>query len=377
MTMSHDQTASPMTIRVVFDGAPFAGKTTAAHALSEALGSHVSSPEEDAGRTLWFDWMTYSAGHHEGRPIRIELVTVPGQLQLADRRRHLIEWGDVIVFMANTSEAVFADSVARFHHLRSELAELGGKPIVTIANKRDLMDAAPIDAVRTQLGLTESDVLIEGVATAGGGIRTAFIHAVRAGLAESADRIDAMTGEELLAEMQAALATEPLEPAALSPDAGSGDPAAPPPPPLAVRNHADQGPAEPAPLAPPLPQTAAADIPAPDPIDDEADPMHRALHLNPEAIAEGDAVVILARHWRTLVSVATRGTTDDEATVDELAAWGLLVDDGMAEPELPSDHTEVPYVDADHSYDATAAPPISTLEPHPLAAEPAAAAVRF
>ena len=73
---------SSITIRIVFDGAPFAGKTTAAYSVGDALGGETETPGEEGGRTLWFDWMTYTGGRHEGKEIRVELVTVPGQASL-------------------------------------------------------------------------------------------------------------------------------------------------------------------------------------------------------------------------------------------------------------------------------------------------------
>ena len=74
-------------IRVVYDGAPMAGKTTSVATLGRGLGASVYSPADHGGRTLYFDWLDYTGGLFEGRRIRCQIVSVPGQATLAPRRR--------------------------------------------------------------------------------------------------------------------------------------------------------------------------------------------------------------------------------------------------------------------------------------------------
>jgi GTPase SAR1 family protein len=93
-------------IRVVYDGAPMAGKSTSVGALGRGLGSNVYSPGEVSGRTLYFDWLDYTGGLFEGRRIRCQIISVPGQATLAPRRRRLLESADAIVFVGDSSLAV-------------------------------------------------------------------------------------------------------------------------------------------------------------------------------------------------------------------------------------------------------------------------------
>src|SRR3569833_3291007 len=81
-------------IRVVYDGAPMAGKSTSVCALGRGLGSPVYSPAQVGGRTLYFDWLDYTGGQFEGRKIRCQIISVPGQATLAPRRRRLLESAD-------------------------------------------------------------------------------------------------------------------------------------------------------------------------------------------------------------------------------------------------------------------------------------------
>jgi hypothetical protein len=77
-------------IRVVYDGAPMAGKTTSVAALGRGLGAAVFSPAELEGRTLFFDWLDYTGGLFEGHRIRCQIVSVPGQATLAPRGGRLL-----------------------------------------------------------------------------------------------------------------------------------------------------------------------------------------------------------------------------------------------------------------------------------------------
>src|SRR5262245_10139235 len=92
-------------IRVVYDGAPLAGKTTSVGALGRCFGSDVQSPEEFGGRTLYFDWLEYTGGWFEGRQIRCQIVSVPGQMTLAPRRQRLLASADAVVFVCSSSVA--------------------------------------------------------------------------------------------------------------------------------------------------------------------------------------------------------------------------------------------------------------------------------
>src|SRR6202790_1744660 len=102
-----DPRSDTVVIRVVYDGAPMAGKSTSVGALGRGLGSDVYSPAEVGGRTLYFDWLDYTGGLFEGRRIRCQIISVPGQATLAPRRRRLLESADAIVFVSDSSPEAF------------------------------------------------------------------------------------------------------------------------------------------------------------------------------------------------------------------------------------------------------------------------------
>ena len=172
-------------IRIVYDGAPMAGKTTSVATLGHGLGAGVYSPAEHHGRTLYFDWLDYTGGLFEGRRIRCQIVSVPGQATLAPRRRRLLQSADAVVFVGDSSPPALAADRRYLGALRGVLNDVSGPPvgIVFQANKRDLVDATPLDRLRSMLDeLQLRSAIVESVATEGAGIREAFVFAVRLAL---------------------------------------------------------------------------------------------------------------------------------------------------------------------------------------------------
>jgi hypothetical protein len=138
-----------------------------------------------SGRTLYFDWLDYTGGLFEGRRIRCQIISVPGQATLAPRRRRLLESADVIVFVGDSTPAGFAADRSYLGGLQAVLEHLPGPPVGVVfqANKRDHAEAVPIDTVRSmlaELGLRVG--VVESIATESAGIREAFVFAVRLAL---------------------------------------------------------------------------------------------------------------------------------------------------------------------------------------------------
>ena len=180
-----DPRSDTVVIRVVYDGAPMAGKSTSVGALGRGLGSDVYSPAEVGGRTLFFDWLDYTGGLFEGRRIRCQIISVPGQATLAPRRRRLLESADAIVFVGDSSPAGFLADRAYLSGLCRVLDQLPGPPVGVVlqANKRDHAHAVPLENIRSMLDSMDLRVgVVESVATDGSGIREAFVFGVRLAL---------------------------------------------------------------------------------------------------------------------------------------------------------------------------------------------------
>jgi signal recognition particle receptor subunit beta len=178
-------TQDALVVRIVYDGPPMAGKTTSLRTLAAKLGSEVQTPAEVDGRTLYFDWLDYTGGLFEGRRIRCQIVSVPGQASLASRRRALLETADAVVFVSDTTRDAVTQGRSYLHAARVALGTITGPTvgIVLQANKRDHADAVPISELRAALDAPDEKVaIVESIATDGSGIREAFVFAVRLAL---------------------------------------------------------------------------------------------------------------------------------------------------------------------------------------------------
>ncbi len=194
-----DPRNNTVVIRVVYDGAPMAGKSTSVAALGRGFNSKVYSPAQVNGRTLYFDWLEHTGGQFEGHGIRCQIVSVPGQAALAPRRRLLLSSADAVVFVADSSPAGFISDRGALSSLARRLEQVPGPPVglVLQANKRDHSHAIPLDQIRSMMqsiGLRAG--VIESVANQGVGIREAFVLAVRLAL----DRVRELTRMKLLAQ---------------------------------------------------------------------------------------------------------------------------------------------------------------------------------
>jgi hypothetical protein len=170
-------------LRIVYDGPPEAGKTTSVKALARGFGREVYTPEERQGRTVYFDWLEHIGGRFDGAPIRCQIVSVPGQDCWRERRLHLLEQADVVVFVGDTSVAAWPATLERLQDLRGVLDRREGPPVglVLQANHRDAPDAVPLATVRREVDSTRI-AAIESIAIDGTGVREAFVFAVRLAL---------------------------------------------------------------------------------------------------------------------------------------------------------------------------------------------------
>lgn len=234
-------------LRLVVYGPASAGKTTTARALGENLGRRVETPEEEEdGTTVFFDWMEYEGGTFEGSSVKVQLITVPGHDRA--RRLALLDVADVVIFVADTTEAVIERSTDYFHEMIDELIAIKNDPAVIVqANKRDDPTAVDINNVRTRFAMDDNGPLVETVATESDGVRLVFVLAMRHGLERHAARIkrgalaSCLDPDALLEALRAVESSVPspmgsaprgAEEAQMVPDLAptSSDVAAPPPP---------------------------------------------------------------------------------------------------------------------------------------------------
>jgi signal recognition particle receptor subunit beta len=210
-----DSRTGSLSLRVVYDGQPLAGKTTSVRALSERVrGTRgFTTPAESDGRTLYFDWLEFNGGEFGGREIRVHVISVPGQIELRHRRNYLVQQADAIVFVADSRDGHFQRSLELFGELmeatRSQEPSIG---VVLQANKRDEPTALGISVMREMVKPFGRVTLIDTIATDGEGIREAFAMALRAALDRAqvladfgglvVSELEIRSADQLLASMQ-------------------------------------------------------------------------------------------------------------------------------------------------------------------------------
>jgi hypothetical protein len=138
--------AREITFKVVYYGPGLCGKTTNlrfihGHANEKARGRMVElSTEED--RTLYFDFFPLELGEIRGFKTRLQLYTVPGQVQYEAVRRLVLKGMDGCVFVADSQMARSDANEVSLESLEENLQHYGRSlhevPLVVQYNKRDL-----------------------------------------------------------------------------------------------------------------------------------------------------------------------------------------------------------------------------------------------
>lgn len=237
-----DNERNALVLRVVFDGPPVAGKTATVQALARMLGGQVTTPESAGERTLWYDWLSYTGGRFEGRPILCQAVTVPGQAGLAGRRRAILASADSVVCVADSTDVGLDRSLRWYEDLLALMAaSTPPVPVVVQANKRDHPRAVPIDVVAERVAAAGGIdcVVTETNAMSGEGVRQTFVFAVRLALRRvgeviAAERLPEGTAETA-AELLDALQALERDDISLVPDPEPRPHLEPPPPTLTPR----------------------------------------------------------------------------------------------------------------------------------------------
>jgi signal recognition particle receptor subunit beta len=199
-----DGRSGEVVIRIVYDGSPEAGKTTNVQQLLGSISLQrrgaAKSPGTTGPRTEFFDWLDFSGGYLDGRRVRCQLVSVPGQSNLLHRRRYLLETADAIVFVTDSRPASVDASAGSFATTTKILAKVSGDVpvgVVLQANKQDQPGAlSPVEVVRA-LGASADTPVIASVASTGDGVMQTFVLAMRL----ATDRVRVLLLKDALAEL--------------------------------------------------------------------------------------------------------------------------------------------------------------------------------
>lgn len=212
--MAHiDLDSGDIVVRLAYDGASSAGKTTnlqRLHAqLLSARSGDIVSPATTERETVFFDWREFNAGFLGQRRIRVQLLSVPGQPSRAHRRRHVLGLADAIVFVVDARPERHDVNVA----MAAALTTGSGHDAVPLVVQRNKADLAPAvldrGAVLASLQLPRDTPVVDANAIADVGVTETFLLACRLMTAAVRDRVHKLpvvetrtTADTLHAELQ-------------------------------------------------------------------------------------------------------------------------------------------------------------------------------
>ena len=145
--------------KVVYYGPPQSGKTTnleQIHRLTDPEGANrLISLNTAQDRTLFFDLLPFSLGTVSGYDFKVQLYTVPGQVQYNATRRVVLAGADAVVFIADSQKPLARENQTAFENMKVNL--LANRlvpekvPLVLQCNKRDLDQLIPLAELDTTL----------------------------------------------------------------------------------------------------------------------------------------------------------------------------------------------------------------------------------
>jgi len=172
--------------KLVYYGPPQSGKTTnleQIHRLTDPRGvSRLVSLNTGQDRTLFFDLLPFSLGNVAGYDFKLQLYTVPGQVQYNATRRVVLSGADGVVFVADSRRATLKENLASLENMKVNL--LANRlvpekvPLVMQYNKRDLGEVLALEELDAALN-TWHRPAFASVAATGQGVMDAFIAAVQ------------------------------------------------------------------------------------------------------------------------------------------------------------------------------------------------------
>lgn len=132
--------------KIVYYGPGRGGKTTNLEYIFKTFRKQITgemvSINTEGDRTLFFDFLPMGLGKIKGCEIKVQLYTVPGQVQYSSTRKLVLRGVDGIVFVADSLEVRRDKNMLSLKDLQSNLKEYGLNifkvPLVLQYNKRDL-----------------------------------------------------------------------------------------------------------------------------------------------------------------------------------------------------------------------------------------------
>lgn len=142
--------------KIVYYGPGRCGKTTNMEYIYKSYKKQVTgemiSIDTEGDRTLFFDFLPMELGEIKGFDVRVQVYTVPGQVQYRSTRKLVLKGVDGVIFVADSLAVRREKNMLSLKDLQHNLKEYGLNifkiPLVMQHNKRDLTgEGLPIMAV--------------------------------------------------------------------------------------------------------------------------------------------------------------------------------------------------------------------------------------
>ena len=173
-------TAKEITLKIVYYGTGFCGKTTNLQQLhkflpSDSKGKLISMATE-GDRTIFFDFLPIEIGKVKEFNLRFQLYTVPGQIRYNATRKLVLKGADAIVFVADSQKGMHDQNIESLENMRENLMANNialDLPKVFQYNKRDIANVMSIDDLNQTLN-KDGSPYFEAVAVEGKGVEQTF-----------------------------------------------------------------------------------------------------------------------------------------------------------------------------------------------------------
>ena len=134
--------------KVVYYGPGRCGKTTNLEYVygtyKKQITGDMVSINTEGDRTLFFDFLPMGLGKIKDCEVRVQLYTVPGQVQYSSTRKLVLKGVDGLVFVADSLKVRREKNMLSLKDLQMNLKEYGLSifkiPLIMQYNKRDLAD---------------------------------------------------------------------------------------------------------------------------------------------------------------------------------------------------------------------------------------------
>lgn len=143
--------AREITAKIVYYGPAKCGKTTNLEYIHSKADlskkGKLLSMATEADRTIFFDLLPMNVGSIGGFKIKIQLLTVPGQVFYNSTRRVVLTGADGVVFVADSQAEKLKENIESIENLKENLKanslSYDTIPLVLQLNKQDISNLSP------------------------------------------------------------------------------------------------------------------------------------------------------------------------------------------------------------------------------------------